>query len=371
MISRFAIASLVIGFCSVTPAYASGLYQDEYTVTELKAPECIVDGSRSFFAENTQAAEPPHPTLPIDRYYVIVRYLGSDSIAAAPEFDFGVFPPSYAWAPYRGLALTDLSVPEPRNLWQRASRDDSTMDDSSAFQVHCYDAASFINTWTFTDLPVSGGGPHWIYGYSFSEPPPVIYDGNPATDLVLQAAIEIPWFAKWRDPMAPTGIEPVGQVNLFAYFRDTTTGKTFALLLAVFDNRFAAIPNPTYTSFVLHDGATPFVSMPLNSSAAYATLSPYSSTFTGTPWTGLRFFRGHVTPDGFRRALSDINAYCRTHPAQRYCDLAPARATAYSDAVTDYVITDFGVIHEVVRGGPNGNLSMAVHIYDLGVWNLR
>ena len=123
--------------------------------------------------------------------------------------------------------------------------------------------------------------------------------------------------------MAPAGIEPIGQVNLFAYFRDTTTGKTFALLLAVFDNRFAA--NPTYVSFVLHDGATPFVSMPLNDSAAYATLSPYSSTFTGVPWTGLRFFRAHVTPEGFRRALSDINAYCRAHPAQRYCDLAPAR----------------------------------------------
>ena len=36
-----------------------------------------------------------------------------------------------------------------------------------------------------------------------------------------------------------------------------------------------------------------------------------------------------------------------------------------------YEITDFGVIHEIARGGSYGNLSMAVHIYDLGAWNFR
>lgn len=351
----------------VKSARAADLY--DYQVSALKEPDCITDASPSFFAENTQPSEPPHPTLPIERFYMIVRYLGDSSVAAAPAFDFGRFPADYAWPPVRGIALTDLSVPEPRPSWQRASRADATMDNSSAFQMHCYDAASFINTWTFPDVAVTGGGPHAIYGYSFDEPPPAIYDGNPATDLVLQAAIEIPWFAEWPVPMAAAGVEPIGQVNLFAYFRDSNSGKTFALLLAVFDNRFAG--DPTYESFAAHDGATPFVSMPLNASAGYATLSPYSSTFGGTPWTGLRFFRAHVTQENFRNALADVNAYCRTHPAQRYCSLAPVRGTAYSEAVTDYTITDFGVIHEVDRGGPNGNLSMAVRIYGLGAWNFR
>ena len=39
--------------------------------------------------------------------------------------------------------------------------------------------------------------------------------------------------------------------------------------------------------------------------------------------------------------------------------------------MTDYEITDFGVIHEISGGGPYGNLSMAVHIYGLGAWNFR
>jgi hypothetical protein len=143
-------------------------------------------------------------------------------------------------------------------------------------------------------LSITGGGPHSIYGYSFDDAgAPVIYDGNPATDFVLQASIEIPWFAAWSEPLSAPGGGPLGQVNLFAYFRDRMSGRTFALLLAIFDNRFAA--GPPYHPFVAHDGATPFVSTPIAANARYATLSPGSSTFTGTAWTGLRFFRVHVT----------------------------------------------------------------------------
>ena len=264
-------AALIVGSCACSHASAADLYNP--AVTELKAPDCVTDASQSFFAENVQPAEPPHATLPIHRFYLIVRYLGDESILAAPAFDFGRFPEDYAWPPYRGMALTDLNVPEPRVIWQRARRVDATLNNSSAFQMHCYDAGSFINTWTFPDVALSGGGPHSIYGYSFDDPAtPAIYDANPATDFVLQASIEIPWFARWLDPVAPAGVEPIGQVNLFAYFRDRYSGKTFAMLLAVFDNRNAA--DPTYPSFVAHDGATPFVSMLLNASGKYATPSP-------------------------------------------------------------------------------------------------
>jgi len=69
--------------------------------------------------------------------------------------------------------------------------------------------------------------------------------------------------------------------------------------------------------------------------------------------------------------LADINAYCAAHATQRYCASSAAGGAAYSTAVTDYEITDFGVIHEVDRGGPNGNVSMAVHVFDLGAWTFR
>ena len=268
------------------------------------------------------------------------------------------------------MALTGLSVPEPRDAWQRASHADATVDDSSAFQLHCYDAGSFLNTWTFPyDLSITGGGPHSIYGYSFydaSTPP--IYDSNPATDFVLQASVEIPWFAAWSEPLAPPGGGPIGQVNLFAYFRERLSGKIFALLLAIFDNRFAA--KPPYAPFVAHDGAAPFVSTPIAANAKYVTLSPGSSTFTGKTWTGLRFFRVHVTQDNFRQALADINAYCQAQPAQRFCGTSTPTGNAFSPVVGDYQITDFGVIHEL-GVNPNEELSMGVHIFDLGAWNFR
>jgi hypothetical protein len=350
------------------PACAADLFN--FQATALKGPDCITDASLSFFAQNVQPAEPPHPTLPIGRYYLIVRYLGVDAISAPAAADFSHFPQSYPWPPVRGMALTGLSVPDPRVAWQRAAHVDATADDSSAFQLHCYDAASFINTWTFPDVSVTGGGPHSIYGYSFYDTQtPLVYDSNPGTDFVLQASVEIPWFAAWPDPVTSAGGEPVGQVNLFAYFRDRRSGKTFALLLAIFDNRFRS--NPSYSSFVAHDGATPFASMPINSDGRYGMASPRSSSFTGNVWTGLRFFRVHVTQANFRQMLADINAHCQAHTGERYCDSSTPTGTAYSPAATDYEITDFGVIHEIGRGGPHGNVSMAVHIYDLGAWNFR
>jgi hypothetical protein len=127
----------------------------------------------------------------------------------------------------------------------------------------------------------------------------------------------------------------------------------------------------SYPSTVAHDGSTPFVSVRFSNTAAYATLSPYSSTYTGVPWTGLRFFRAHITPSNFSAALRDINTYCRSHTDARYCGIFPFIWQAYSPAVTDYELTDFGLLHEVDRGGRNGNLSMGVHVYGLGAWAFR
>ncbi len=361
-------AGIAIAACT-TPVRAADT--TNFAATALKAPDCILDPAPSFFAQNTQLAEPPHPTLPIGRYYQIVRYLGDNSVSAPASFDFGHFPPSYPWPPLQGKPLTGLTVPDPKFVWQRAFDPDATMDTSSAFQLHCYDAGSYVNTWTFPELAISGGGPHTIYGYSFEDTAsPLIYDSDSNTDFVLQAAIEIPWFSSWPAPGTPPDAAPIGQVNLFAYFRDRTSGKTFALILAIFDNRFSA--GPAYSPFVAHDGATPFVSMPIGGTERYATRSPQSWAFTGDTWVGLHFFRAQVTQANFRQALADIDAYCQIHRDQRYCTVATPGGSAYSQAVSDYEITDFGVLHEVfVGGGTNGNVSMGVHIYDLGAWNFR
>jgi hypothetical protein len=338
------------------------------TYTPVKGPDCVTDASKSFFAQDVEP--PPTLPLPYDRFYLVVRHMGQAAVAAAPAYDFSRIPGDYEWPPARGLALTGFAVPDPKPLWQRSSSADATVDTASAFQLHCYDAGSFINTWTFPDESIIGGGPHTIYGYSFGQPPPpAIFDGNPATDFMLQASIEIPWYAQWPDTSGQAQFDPVGQVSLFAYFRDRFTGKPFALLLAIFDNR--AGTDGTYAPSVSHDGTTPFASTPMNAMAAYVTLSPYSSTYTGVPWSGLRFFRGHVTRQNFREAIDDINAYCAAWPALPFCSDDPFLGVAYGVDPANYELTDFGVLHEVFRGGPTGNLSMGVHIFDLGAWNAR
>jgi hypothetical protein len=366
---RFFIATVALPISLAWEvARAADLFDS--AVTPLKAPDCVTDLSASFFQENTQPAQPPHPTLPITNYYMIVRYVGDRAIASSPSYDFGRIATTYPWPPIRGLPLTGLSVPQPNATWQRSNRPDADPDVSSAFQVHCQDAGSFINTWTFPDETITGGGPHSIYGYSFNNPPPpLVFDDNPNTDFVLQVSAEVPWFSGWATPINGVSAEPIGQLNLFAYLRDRTTGKTFALVLGLFDNR--AVDGESYPSTVSHDTVTPFVSVPLVSGSPYATVSPYSATYTGTAWSGLRFFRAHITPSNFRAALADINNYCRWHVQARHCDYVPYLAAAFSPSITDYEVTDFGVIHEVIRGGAGGNLSMGVHIYGLSAWNFR
>ena len=293
--------------------------------------------------------------------------MGHDAVAASPIYDFGRLPTDYEVPSLRNAALTGLSVPEPRANWQRSTRVNSTADDSSAFQMHCYDAGSFINTWTFPYTTVQGGGAHSVYGYDFHDPPPpAVFDDGPATDLVLQVRLEVPWVALWPSPI--TGEQPVGEVSLFAYFRDRTTGKLFALVMLLFDNRLGV--DGTYVPFVSDDLRTPFVSMPLNSRAGYATLSPASSSATGVPWTGLRFFRGHIGQDNFRSMLRDINTYCLGHRDAPFCEAAPSSANAFTEDVRSYDITLFGVLHEIGQP-PDSNISMGVHLSDVGVWNFR
>ena len=183
---KAALAILVVSLG--TPIDASAASLSASTFTPIKAPECITDPSTAFFSENVAPAVPPHPSLPSEHFYIVARYLGDDAIAAAASFDYSRFPVDYAWPPARGEAITGFSVPDPKPVWQRAHSFTATMDTSSAFQIYCRDAGSFINTWTYPPQTITGGGAHTIYGYSFNNPPPpAIYDASPGTDFVLQA----------------------------------------------------------------------------------------------------------------------------------------------------------------------------------------
>ncbi len=369
---RTRLATCAIACCSVLAAFgvariASAADLLSFQATPIKGPECVTDTAGYFYAEDELAPDPATALPALPHFFLVVRNLGLDAVAASPAYDFGRLPRDFEAPSLRNAALTGLTVPEPRASWQRSTRGNSTINDSSAFQMHCYDAGSFINTWTFPYAAVPGSGAHSVYGYEFRDsPPPPAFDDDPATDLVLQVTLEVPWVALWPSPT--TGEAPVGEVSLFAYFRDRNTGKLFVVVMLLFSNRLGV--DGTYAPYISDDLRTPFVSMPLNSHARYATLSPASSSATGVPWSGLRFFRGHITQDNFRNMLRDINAYCLGHRDAPFCEVGPSSANAFSENVTSYDITLFGVLHEVVRA-PDSNISMGVHLYDLGVWNFR
>ena len=340
-------------------------------LTAIKAPECVADPARAFVTQNVEPVSQVYPTMPNEGYYLVVRYLGGDSIAAAPAFDYGRYPADWPVAALRGQPITGLTVPEPRAAGQRARTADATPDTSSAFQLACADAGSYLDTATFPRRDVIGGGPHAVYGFAFNNPSPQpVFETSLPGDFILQASLEIPRLRVTVPAGTALTFEPVGQVSLFAYFRERTTRKVFALLVAIFDNRFGTAD--PYAPFVAHDTQTPFASQPLGSSAApYFLREGDSQSFTGTPWAGLRPFRARLTQQHFARIVADVNAWCRDHRSQRFCDAPSADAPAFSASPFDYEITDFGMLHEVFPGRPAGDLAMGVHVSSLGAWRLR
>jgi hypothetical protein len=108
--------------------------------------------------------------------------MGDDALDADATYDFGAL---------QGIPLTNLHVPEPRATWQRAkSLDDPNY--TSALQVHCFDAGIFINTWQFEPQVLIDEGPARRLRLRVFRPAAGLRR-NPATDLAIQAQLEVPW----------------------------------------------------------------------------------------------------------------------------------------------------------------------------------
>ncbi|MGA9828692.1 MAG: hypothetical protein WBQ57_10235, partial [Rhodanobacteraceae bacterium] len=345
----------------VAPVLAADLYHN--TPTPIKAPDCLQASDMQHFFYAWDAAAMYYPPLPQDRFFLVVRHMGVNSISSLPAYDFGTFDDDYPYPPYRGLPVTGLSVPDPKSTWQRARISTATVDTASAFQAHCYDVGSFINSWTYAYEDLVNGGVHALLGYRFSDPPPV-FDSNPATDFGLQGSFAVPWVSTWSDTTQEPPITPVGQVSLYAYFEDMASQQLFAYILLIYDNRYPDTSSP-YEPTIRHDGSVPFVSRPIDSNPRYATLSPYSAVFIGRKWSRLKFFRMHITQANFSDAIADINGFCAVHRSDDNCRYV------FSANVLRYRLVSFGVLHEIAQRTPDNNISMGVHMYGVGAWNFR
>jgi hypothetical protein len=353
---------------AVQSAAAADAYKG--TRTPIKAPECIADAAQSFFVDNVPQSEVTHNIVPTGRFYAIARYLGSEAQAYPTGYDFGRFPATYPSVDLRDAPLTGLSIADDRAPWQRAARADATADTSSAVQLYCDHFGSYINSWAFPSRTLVGEGPHAVYAFDFPEAErPLLYDTDPDVEAVIEADIEIPWLATWIDPQAPLPYPPLGQVSLFFYLRDRATGKPLAVLVEIFDNRFAAATVPAASA--MHDTEVPFLSIPLSPVARFATPLPKSGYFTGVPWSGLRNFGVRIGQAEFRAGIAAINQMCGRRRELPFCNALGADGDAYADQPQSYEVTSFGLIHEVFGVDDNNHLSMGMHAARLGMWRIR
>ena len=328
---------LVLQFLSAA-TFAADLYAGIPTV--LVDPVCITDPADAFQAEG-----PP----PEDRYALVVRHMGADALQIATDYDFSALD---------GRPLTNLRVPAPRSVWQRAKTSEDP-NFTSAFQLHCADAGFFINAWRFAPEELIDEGPHATYGYSFSKPP-AAFDADERTDLVIQAELEVPWHYR------PAG-DAVVQTYFQIRFVDTTSGRFLQMTLTLFNTD--GVTFEPYASYARNDSL--FVAAPLDSSAV-VTRSPYSAEPSGVRWTGLRFFRGQISPANFRAALDLANRYCADKNFIPDCTVASGEITPLHTDPGAYRITEFSVITEVFNAdtGSNG-VSVGLHLRGLGLYNFR
>jgi len=330
----FVVASLILATAAIAADPFNGV------ASPIVEPDCISDPESAFVAE----LSPPE-----DRFSLVVRHMGADALDVATGYDFGAL---------EGIPLTNFHPPQPRTTWQRAR---STRDPNytSAFQLDCFDAGFFINTWQFEPQVLIDEGPHAVYGFAFSDPPPA-FDANPATDLAIQAQLEVPWVYR---PQGNADAQTYFQIRFF----DVSTERFLQMTFLLFDTQ--GVDFAPYADYARNDSL--FVASPAITNAV-VTRSPYSAAPSAAAWTGLRFFRSQVTQQNFRAAIDLVNQFCRTRADVPDCTVLPGHATPLSTDPVDYRIFEFGAITEVFNADTDANgMSIGLHVRALGLYNFH
>ncbi|MEM9596637.1 MAG: hypothetical protein AAGD06_20380 [Acidobacteriota bacterium] len=282
---------------------------------------------------------------PPDQTFYVVRHMGEPGsaellgeIANPVTWDVGIY--------------SGLSFPAHlRRYYQRGYRNDP-VNGASAFQLACRSAGFLINTFQFNHssgrvecpgFPDCLGGPQSTVFRAFGTPQPVFR--TPSSELTLQVYAKLPW-AHWNSNPA------VGQMYLYAYLQDRTTGSLLAWLVGIYDSRPWGVGNGT--AFVAHDNITSFVSSPLSNTLSngspnpYATKSPYSAQAHNLyQYSGEKFFRAHLKQSQLLTILADVNV----NRANRGDPLV-------SENPLDWELHTVGVAAEV--GWPNGDASTEI-----------
>ena len=332
----------------------------------IQGPECIADTAGRWVSALTQA-QSDSPAPPPKKFFMAVRYVHAIDTPITTNFGQRNGQPVTNFDPEAGLAAKDYG------RWQRGKLDGDA-GATSGFQMKCDDVGSYIDTTTFPRQTLVGNGPQAAYFYDFRDPAdpatlaklPPVFDADPATDFVLQARVENPLLQR-SGPAddAATGSLAVAQLSMAAYLRDQVSGKLFAYVVNLFQNRPAEAPQ------VAQDEEVAYVSSAWQTNE-FVTVPAASAGYTSETWTGLRLYRVHVPQTKFATALARVNAFCaapenRTRP---FCQ-AGAGGAAFSTDPRNYQLVAFGMLHEVFTGLPANQIATGVHYKEVGAYRAR
>ena len=302
---------------------------------------------------------PPNENdYPKNQWYQAVRLFPTNPVQSPLSSDFSkyfsgaggcAFPLGNGWC-----KLTDLQTPTPYYWYQRGNTDTADVNSTSAFQQFGASAGSYINTFA-SGCMTGGGGPHSVYEYR-PNPPLAVFDGDPKTEIVLQADIEVPavYYSNPADAVE-------AQVGVAAYFTSTDGTKQFAVLAGAYDSKGLT------AEFRGNDGFTGFTSSPFGNNGLYLTQyavngdhkpQPYfiGASFTGQPWDQMRTFRGYFSRTRFANTLTQFGMY------------------GYQPE--DFRLTSYAVLHEIPNcglqdGHDNGQMSSAMRVSNPRVMSAR
>ena len=325
---RRALSLILAIAASATTALAAGYDDARYRV--MSAPDCID-------ATNILAEYAPAPR---NATYMRVQHMGdlgtpelAGQIAGVVTWDVGT--------------LSGYSVPpELRPRAQRGYRNFAPPNHSSAFQLWCNGAGFVIDSRRFPHTePIILAGPSVSVARELD--PPAAMFGNATSALTIDGRVSVPWVSFDSPPF----VDGTAQVSFFYYVRDTTSGITFAHLIALFDNRSRGT-NGVGREEVSADSFTPYVVSPLLDTAEFVTASATSAQVQYVAgWPDARFFRAHVTYPQFEAMLARIE-----RETQLGLSLRPE----------DYRVTLFGLLGEIFPGTGNASeVGLGASVTDL------
>lgn len=345
------IASALFVFWTCTVFAGNGAFEI-LTTSDWQTTGCSGSYSDKFI--------PPLGSPPVDKFYLGIRLLDNNlqpiPLVATNSngFDAGT-----------GLVTGTTALAARRSNYYPGYPENWNY--YSAFQLGCSTAGSFINTWTWPQGVINGGGPNAVYQIDFSNPKPV-FDAN-YNELWLQAdSISLPYITTWGG---------IGQIVLAAFIEYTSATypyrkQTFQILSELYDSR----PNHTYDPVSQFDTAVhnAYATAP-NTNNRYMSSGPVEYGFSPmksglSTWNGARF-RAQISRSNFVEILNDINnTVCPSHRDAPDCQenfAVPNPSNGNDSKWAQYKLKIVFMLNEVFYTG-YGNIAMGMNVQGLGAY---